>query len=314
MSAGKVATKIAVIGQPNVGKTSILNILKQDFEASIAITPTKGVERTITSVLGESLVFWDFGGQEKYKQKYLESPEKYFDNIKYLFFVVDAQNLLTIDKDLDYFNKIYSVAGKYNPTIKITIIFNKVDPELDFVKSLMKECDATMSQFSEIIESEHQLSLSHFYTSKFDYMSIIVAFSEILAEANLRHEVHQILTRLQLDDTRFFETVVIENFIELAHYEKDSNQNTEVQADLKKEIRDIKSKFIQNAWLNLKPSLEQGVLVDDYYIRTFLIDGFKSDYYYVVGIKHASDEIKQNIESRIAELAQKIKAIIKGFS
>ena len=112
MSAGKVATKIAVIGQPNVGKTSILNILKQDFEASIAITPTKGVERTITSVLGESLVFWDFGGQEKYKQKYLESPEKYFDNIKYLFFVVDAQNLLTIDKDLDYFNKIYSVAGK----------------------------------------------------------------------------------------------------------------------------------------------------------------------------------------------------------
>ena len=107
MSAGKVATKIAVIGQPNVGKTSILNILKQDFEASIAITPTKGVERTITSVLGESLVFWDFGGQEKYKQKYLESPKSISITSNIYSFGVDAQNLLTIDKDLDYFISLF---------------------------------------------------------------------------------------------------------------------------------------------------------------------------------------------------------------
>ncbi len=302
-----------MIGKPNVGKTSILNVLKQDYESTIGITPTKGVERSFLNILGQELIIWDFGGQEKYQEKYLQDPEKYFDNIKYLYFVVDAQNLDMIQSDLDYFQKIYTFAGKYNHKMKISIIFNKVDPELDFKNVLISKCAAIFNKFADIVDqSQHYLTV--FYTSIFEPMSIIVGFSEILLEANLRHAVNAKLEELKIKETTYYETVMIENFLELAHVEYDSTGSTKISEELKEEFAKIKSNFVKNAWISLKPASDKGIMIEDYYVRAVPIKIPNSDYYYLLGVKKPNEQQKQTINALISKIGEEISQIIRGFS
>lgn len=307
------STKIAVIGQPNVGKTSILNVLKQDYESTIAISPTKGVERNFMNVLGQELVIWDFGGQEKYQEKYLQDPEKYFDNIKYLYFVVDARNLDNIQHDLEYFKKIYSFAGKYNQSMKISIIFNKIDPELDFKSVLINRCATIFDSFAELVDqSKHYLTV--FYTSIYEPMSIIVGFSEILVEARLRETVKRKLEEVVIDENPYYQSVLIDNFLELAHVEFGAGSKKELSEEIMEEIIKVKSNFIKNAWISLKSAADKGIMIEDHFIRVFPIKMAKTEYLYLFGIKNPDDTQKQKLNALLPKIGEEISQLIRGFS
>ena len=65
--------KIIIAGLDNAGKTSILTALdkKYDFHKDIiSLTPTIRVEYHATEFLRNKTVFWDMGGQKKYRELY----------------------------------------------------------------------------------------------------------------------------------------------------------------------------------------------------------------------------------------------------
>ena len=68
--------KIIISGLDNAGKTSILTAFdkKYDFEKEVLeLEPTKRIEYQRTQFLKNSIIFWDMGGQERYRNEYLSN-------------------------------------------------------------------------------------------------------------------------------------------------------------------------------------------------------------------------------------------------
>ncbi|MBD3211280.1 MAG: hypothetical protein GF311_01635, partial [Candidatus Lokiarchaeota archaeon] len=89
------AIKVIVSGLDNAGKTSILTALKlkYDFRKEVMnLKPTIRVEYQRTEFLGTSAIFWDMGGQEKYRKLYQKRKEMYFGETDLLVYVIDIQD------------------------------------------------------------------------------------------------------------------------------------------------------------------------------------------------------------------------------
>jgi len=124
--------KIIVAGLDNAGKTSILTALnkKYDFQKDIvSLTPTIRVEYQATEFLKNRVVFWDMGGQEKYRKLYQEKQDLYFADTDLLVYIVDIQDPERIETSLAYLDMIVKNFKKHDMNIPLIISFHKFDPE-----------------------------------------------------------------------------------------------------------------------------------------------------------------------------------------
>ncbi|WP_457557581.1 ADP-ribosylation factor-like protein [Candidatus Harpocratesius sp.] len=166
--------KIPILGIQNSGKTSIIRTFQREFKSLAKLKPTKGIERSKMTFFGKSLIVWDFGGQIKFRQRYLNRASVYFSNIEQVYFVVDIQDQNSISEALDYFQMIRNALLEYCSDVILFILLHKFDPgleketeTLEYVKTLGEKLK-TMAQplKTEVIK-----------TSIFNPISIIHAMS-----------------------------------------------------------------------------------------------------------------------------------------
>lgn len=125
--------KVIISGLDNAGKTSILTALdkKYDFEKDIVqLKPTIRVEYHKMNFLRSNTVFWDMGGQEQYREIYVNYQDVYFDSTDLLIYVIDIQDPERFDNSLEYLNAILTYFSESNMDVPIIITFHKYDPEL----------------------------------------------------------------------------------------------------------------------------------------------------------------------------------------
>ncbi|MFW9999789.1 MAG: ADP-ribosylation factor-like protein [Candidatus Hodarchaeota archaeon] len=125
--------KCIISGLDNAGKTSILTALdkKYDFEKDIVqLKPTIRVEYHKMNFLKSNTVFWDMGGQETYREIYVNYQDVYFDATDLLIYVIDIQDPDRFDDSLEYLNAILSFFEKSEMNVPIIITFHKYDPDL----------------------------------------------------------------------------------------------------------------------------------------------------------------------------------------
>ncbi len=125
--------KIVVSGLDNAGKTSILTALdkKYDFEKDIVqLKPTIRIEYHKMNFLRSNTVIWDMGGQETYREIYVNYQDVYFDSTDLLIYVIDIQDPDRFNNSLEYLNAILSFFEKSEMNVPIIITFHKYDPEL----------------------------------------------------------------------------------------------------------------------------------------------------------------------------------------
>ena len=125
--------KIIVSGLDNAGKTSILTALdkKYDFERDIVqLKPTIRIEYHKMNFLRNNTVFWDMGGQETYRDIYINYQDVYFDATDLIIYVIDIQDPDRFDNSLEYLNSILSYFEISQMNVPVIITFHKFDPEL----------------------------------------------------------------------------------------------------------------------------------------------------------------------------------------
>ncbi len=191
--------KIIIAGLDNAGKTSILTALdkKYDFRKDIiSLTPTIRVEYHATEFLRNRVVFWDMGGQEKYREIYEKKQDIYFSGTDLLLFVIDIQDTERFDTTLEYLDMILQNFLKQKLEVPLIITFHKFDPDIHDAEKII----LAVNQLRErIINKYHMFKILFQQTSIYDIISIVQLISY----------------GLSVFDEKFFElSTLLENYLE----------------------------------------------------------------------------------------------------
>ncbi len=213
--------KIALFGLNYAGKTSIIKTVLYEFEAFAHILPTTGVDRTEMDFFGKSLLIWDFGGQSVYREDYIKQPIRFFQRIKYFYYVVDVQDTDRIKESAEYFLKLIKLTTEYSDDFKIYIFFHKIDPNY---KGKTKFEESENKFISEVLPEINELKLepTYFYTSSHNPISVISAFSQPLLGNEIIYEtLSDVIDSFCWNNNLQFGLLFVQNFV-IGSYFSDS--------------------------------------------------------------------------------------------
>ncbi len=142
--------KVLLMGLDNSGKTSIALCLMgvKHLSSFSSLNPTRGVKIDKFQALNSEFSIWDFGGQEQFREGYLNDFQTHIKGTKKFFYVLDIQDRERYEVSLEYLGKIVSLLKKYKISIEFSIFLHKYDPDLEIKNSKFYE-----REINELIKS-----------------------------------------------------------------------------------------------------------------------------------------------------------------
>lgn len=187
----KDTQKIIVVGLDNAGKTAIISKvgLEKGIEKLSNLEPTKGVNRQTLKRPNLDLYIWDFGGQESYRNKYLQDPEKYFLQTDLLIYVIDVQDPDRFDESFEYFDQILNFLVMLEETPYILILIHKHDPDIKDDPKIKLNIELLKEKINGLFENkkydfDYETYLSSIY-SKFAHEPEFSKYLKDAINANL---------------------------------------------------------------------------------------------------------------------------------
>jgi len=165
--------KVVISGLDNAGKTSILTALdkKYDFQKDIVqLKPTIRVEYHKMNFLRNNTIFWDMGGQDQYREIYINYQDVYFDATDLLIYVIDIQDTERFGNSLEYLNEILTYFTESKMDVPLIITFHKYDPDLRGNTEILRNIDELRGT---ILEKYSNFKILFQQTSIYDIISIV---------------------------------------------------------------------------------------------------------------------------------------------
>jgi len=163
-----------VAGLDAAGKTSLLSKFggRLGISDMIATHPTKGVVRMKFGTSNLSLFIWDLGGQEEYRERYLNNPEQYFIQLDLLIYVIDVQDPKRFEESLDYLDKILDSLVMLEETPYVLLFLHKYDPDLKGDPKILLNIELLKDNISELLKSKnYDFELEVYLTSIYSLIS-----------------------------------------------------------------------------------------------------------------------------------------------
>ena len=165
--------KVVISGLDNAGKTSILTALdkKYDFQKDIVqLKPTIRVEYHKMNFLRNNTIFWDMGGQDQYREIYINYQDVYFDATDLLIYVIDIQDTERFENSLEYLNEILTYFTESKMDVPLIITFHKYDPDLRGNTEILQNIDELRGI---LLEKYSNFKILFQQTSIYDIISIV---------------------------------------------------------------------------------------------------------------------------------------------
>lgn len=155
--------KISLVGLSGCGKTSIYSITLGGMAPMEVkdLGPTVMYEVKSHNYLGLQISLWDFGGQEKYRQSYLETP-KLLANTTILIFVLDLHHPEDFADANRYFSDVFSAIQEYGGDPRLVILYHKYDTE-DYPKEQLEENLVRAKELPFICENSPEFFITSIY-------------------------------------------------------------------------------------------------------------------------------------------------------
>ncbi|PWI49245.1 hypothetical protein CEE45_02575 [Candidatus Heimdallarchaeota archaeon B3_Heim] len=175
--------KISLVGLSGCGKTSIYSTTFGGMTPLEVkdLGPTVMYEVKSHNYLGIQVSLWDFGGQEKYRESYLETP-KLLANTSILIFVLDLHNPENFDLANEYFDNVYSAIKEEDGDPRVKIFYHKYDTE-DYVEATLEKNLKKAKQLPFIVKYSPREFLTSVYRqeelSDFIKQLLIADFEEL---------------------------------------------------------------------------------------------------------------------------------------
>ncbi len=172
----RITMKFGFLGLDASGKTSFISIIQKKFSESWDPKPTKGIERSETSTLGQNISVWDYGGQKIYRNRYVSSKSKRdLEELGFLFYLVDIQNSTRFEESANYLHDILEKMPHFSQK-SLVICFHKMDPKKKEDPQIQSSLLRAFDIFDNVAPEAHAI----YNTSIFDEQSIQKTFSQAL--------------------------------------------------------------------------------------------------------------------------------------
>ncbi|MFW9989935.1 MAG: ADP-ribosylation factor-like protein [Candidatus Odinarchaeota archaeon] len=256
--------KILLVGLDKAGKSSFLFGIKRKYSEIIKSMPTKGVERSEESIFEEQnsqISVWDLGGQQQYREKYLEQSKIYLYNVDLIFYFIDIQDVARIDETIELFRKIINKLIEFEEFPPIVVCLNKFDPDLKGSKEIFKNLEI----IADAIElNSDKFFIKIFQTSIFDHWSLISAYSFGLSQLSPNRELFRNQLKKFAKKTNSEAILLLnENGIILSNFSK---------TDISGQLFEVSAPHFQSLYKNFK---EFKLLEQDFIISSGITDKSK---------------------------------------
>ena len=127
-----VQKKIIIVGLDNSGKSSIIfALLGKNNLSDFSQKPTLGINMENLSSDNVDFTIWEVGGQELYRNKFLDEFDRRIDGVHKIIFVVDVRDKERYDVFIEYFENIIGklLLHKFFP--KVSVFLHKFDPDIE---------------------------------------------------------------------------------------------------------------------------------------------------------------------------------------
>ena len=156
--------KILLVGLDNSGKTSIAQSLQgiTNLPSFQNMKPTQGLDIRNINALNSEFTIWDLGGQEAFRNDYLNDFDQYIVGCSKLIYVFDIQDNERYDLSLNYFEEILDLVKKKveKNNLEISIFLHKFDPDLKEIREDLT--DEVINKFKDKIKERMDQS-KYFY-------------------------------------------------------------------------------------------------------------------------------------------------------
>jgi small GTP-binding protein len=172
--------KIIIGGLDFAGKTSILTVFDKRYNFQddlVELQPTILIDYRRTEFLGKEILWWDMGGQERYRELYESKQEMYFSETDLLIYVIDIQDSSRFEISLGYLKKILKFFKTNEIDVPLIVVFHKFDPELKDDEETTKN----MRYLTKEIINIEELKMLFIQTSIYDILSIVQLLSSVLS-------------------------------------------------------------------------------------------------------------------------------------
>ncbi|MFX1298954.1 MAG: ADP-ribosylation factor-like protein [Promethearchaeota archaeon] len=162
----KSRKKMIIVGLDNAGKTTIILTMKKKLGPHnfTELEPTRGLQtEEFETVDGVTYHIWDFGGQEAYREKYLQKPG-YFGDTDSCTFVLDIQDKSRYTLALEYLQEILKILKELGENCDFSVYLHKFDPELVDSDEYQKRSEDLRIKLREIFKT-YTFPLKFFHTS-----------------------------------------------------------------------------------------------------------------------------------------------------
>jgi len=178
--------KVVVVGLDNAGKTAIISKFGGHLGISdlASLKPTKGIKREHIKTDTLDLYIWDFGGQEEFRKKYVQDPEKYFLQIDLLIYVVDIQDPDRFEESLGYFSNILELLILLEENPYIMIYIHKYDPDIKSKPEILLNIEFLKDNLKEIFQVRKDFGFDYeiYLTSIFSLISNEPKFAKYIKD------------------------------------------------------------------------------------------------------------------------------------
>lgn len=172
--------KIILSGLDNAGKSSYLIAIRKKYnfwEKVEDLKPTIKIDYSTCTILRKhQLNLWDMGGQEKFRNIYVNRPI-YFEDTDAILYLIDIQDEIRFEESIDYLHELLNIYRDFEYNNEINICFHKFDPEY---KNLEEFNERKRMLVDLIQKSNPKMTFRFFDTSIYNIYSLTRALSSSL--------------------------------------------------------------------------------------------------------------------------------------
>lgn len=251
--------KISLVGLSGCGKTSLYSVIfaEKTPEQTKGLSPTILYETRRHPFLGLEISLFDFGGQEQYRQEYLNQP-KVFLGTDVLLPIVDLHDPESFEQAKEYFVDVLKLYKENYQKPTIYLLLHKYDSE-DYQKELL---DTNVKKAKETFEPLFkEYNAQTYLTSIYEQQKLTTIFRDILVSsyAELKNQIEKAEEHLKEINARIIISDISGNV--LVHNVQGVSTGLSLRADLRDFISScnvIRENVFMSDSADFKGSSEEG--------------------------------------------------------